>query len=61
MDIGEIRAVLEKQYIEASCDAPKGRRFRRALRQVAEDIQELDNIMMRNFGVAYNAELQIYE
>lgn len=61
MDIGEIRDILEKQYIEAACDVTKGRRFRRALKQVAEDIQELDNIMMRNFGMGYNEELKIYE
>ena len=64
MDIGEIRHILQQQYIDATCDianGKRGRRFRRAVEQVGEDIKELDNIMMRNFGMGYNPDIQIYE
>ncbi len=64
MDIGELRATLVSQYIDATCDIANGktsRRFRHAVEQVKKDIDSLDEIMMRNFGMAYNPELKIYE
>ena len=64
MDIGEIRATLHTQYVDACVEIENGkhsRKFRRAVEQVRKDFEELDEIMMRNFGMGYNPDLQIYE
>lgn len=64
MDIGEIRGILVNQYIQANHDIENGKRsckFRRAVKQIKEDIETLDEIMSRNFGMGFNDELKIYE
>ena len=66
MDIGEIRSVLVSQYNDSEEVAKNLRglgagKYRRAVKQVRKDIEELDNIMARNFGMAFNPELKIYE
>ena len=64
MDIGEIRSILEKQVTEALGNS-KPHFFKthhdRAIEQVKNDIEALDEIMARNFGMAYNPDLKIYE
>ncbi len=64
MDIGEIRNTLEKQVAEA-LETTKPHFFKtqqdRAIEQVQNDIEALDEIMARNFGMAYNPDLKIYE
>lgn len=65
MDIGEIRDTLEKQVAEALETTVPHFFFKtgrdRAIEQVRNDIQTLDEIMARNFGMAYNSDLKIYE
>ena len=66
MDIGEIRAVLHDQYVNAVTEIEQSgkkttRQYRRAVEQVRKDMETIDAIMMRNFGMAYNPELKIYE
>lgn len=65
MDIGEIRDTLEKQVTEALETTVTHLFFKtgrdRAIEQVISDIEALDEIMARNFGMAYNSDLKIYE
>lgn len=65
MDIGELRQVLVHQYYEAAKGLEKKKffkpKYQRAVEQVRKDIEALDEIMARNFGVAYNSDLNIYE
>lgn len=63
MDIGEIRSILSRQYADGALSPSydKSAKFRRSVKQVKKDLEELDNIMARNFGMAYNPALKIYE
>lgn len=63
MDVAELRSTLHDQYVDACLDAAykKSRSFRRAANQVRTDMETLDRIMARNFGMAYNPDLKIYE
>ena len=66
MDIGEIRAILHDQYVNAVTEIEQsrkrpGRQYRRAVEQVRKDMETIDAIMSRNFGMAYNPDLKIYE
>ena len=65
MDIGHIRYILEQEADRASKEPQKRHifktRYDRAIEQVRNDIQTLDEIMARNFGMAYNPDLKIYE
>ena len=65
MDIGELRQVLVHQYYEAAKGLEKKKffkpKYQRAVEQVRKDVETLDEIMARNFGMAYNHEKHIYE
>ena len=67
MDIGELRALLTKQHDAALKEhkatkwCKRSLRYGAAIAQVQSDIDNLDLIMARNFGMFYNPDLQIYE
>lgn len=67
MDIGELRALLTKQHDAALKEHKATKWYNRspkygaAIAQIQSDIDNLDLIMARNFGMFYNPDLQIYE